>query len=35
LIEINKNCISGAPCIYENMTLRLLYKDKESVPYTL
>ena len=27
LVEINKNSISGAPRIFENMTVRLLYKD--------
>jgi hypothetical protein len=30
-VETNKNYISGAPCIFENMTVSLLHKDKENV----
>jgi hypothetical protein len=33
-VEINKNYISGAPHIFENMRVRLLHKDKESVYLT-
>jgi hypothetical protein len=35
LDEINKNYISGAPRIFENLTVRLLHNDKESVPYKI
>jgi hypothetical protein len=31
LAEINKSYISGAPHIFENMTVSLLHKDKENV----